>query len=136
MFLVMFFSASCGGTQKTIRNHMANGKKWFEQGDLDRAMAEYNQAIKVAPDHYAPYHGRAWVWYVKGQYDKALDDFNLAIKLSPDFSLAYRGRSHVLEQQGNLNGAIFDMKKYIELEPDDPDGTARLEALEQDTDGR
>ena len=136
IILLGVFCASCAGRKNAIRDHMANGKKWFEQGNLDLAMEEFNQAVKQDPDQYAPYHGRAWVWYVKGQYDLALADFNFAIKLDPDFSLAYRGRSHVLERQGDLTGAVEDMKKYIELEPDDPEGPVRLQALEKARDGR
>ncbi len=123
----LFLSVSCGGgSSKNIRDYMTDGRNWFEKGDYERALAEFNEAIEKYPDNYGPYHGRGWVWLEKKDYLAALADFDKVIELQSDFSLAYKARSYVWEKIGRLSDAIADLEHYLELEPDDPDASARL----------
>lgn len=137
MALAVTLSA-CGGGKPapapeyppSLRQYMESGREWFRRGELAFSLVDFNEAVKMYPDHYAPYHGRAWVWMEKGELGRALLDFNRALALNPDFALAYRGRSHAYERMGRIPEAIRDMEAYISLEPDDPTGPARLAELE------
>src|SRR5262249_46823091 len=51
------------------------------KGDLDRAIADYNEAIRADPERAEPYNNRGRVHHVKGDLDRAIADFNEAIRL-------------------------------------------------------
>jgi Flp pilus assembly protein TadD len=70
------------------------GLKAFGQGDLDRAAAEFGEALKLKPDE-AKYHGmRGAARLRKGDYDSAIADMKTAIQLNPnDLGANYRPSS-------------------------------------------
>jgi tetratricopeptide (TPR) repeat protein len=49
--------------------------------DLDGAMADFNQAIKLNPKYSAPYDNRGNIKEKKGDLNGANSDFDQAIKL-------------------------------------------------------
>src|SRR5215475_14574047 len=61
------------------------------KGDYDRAIADYNQAIKLKPSAEG-YFNRGNAQLGKGHYDRAIDDYNQAIKLKADFAPAFDNR--------------------------------------------
>ena len=54
---------------------------WSGMKEYGKAIAEYNEAIRLAPDSPYAYDGRAAVWSEKKEYDKAINDYNHAIRL-------------------------------------------------------
>jgi tetratricopeptide (TPR) repeat protein len=52
-----------------------------KKGDLDGAMADYNQAIKLNPKNALAYRCRGDIKQKKGDLDAAIADFNRAIQL-------------------------------------------------------
>jgi tetratricopeptide (TPR) repeat protein len=65
------------------------------KGDLDHALADHSEAIRVDPNFAPAYRQRAIVWRSKGDADKALADFAEAIRLDPKDAdaLFQRGRT-------------------------------------------
>src|SRR5215510_9865218 len=62
------------------------------KGDYDRAIADYNQAIKLKPSAEGYYFNRGNAQLGKGHYDRAIDDYNQVIKLKADFAPAFDNR--------------------------------------------
>ena len=52
-------------------------------GDLDRAVADYDQAIRLNPDYGYAYYGRGIAHALHGDHVNALIDYRLAAKLIP-----------------------------------------------------
>ena len=65
------------------------GLAYDGNGDLDRAIAEYDRAIELAPDWAEAHYKLGNAYGVKGDMDRALDVYSRAIELDPDFILAY-----------------------------------------------
>src|SRR6266511_3731541 len=61
------------------------------KGEYDRAIADYDQAIKLKPSAEA-YFNRGNAHLGKSHYDHAIDDYNQAIKLKADFAAAFDNR--------------------------------------------
>ena len=68
------------------------GNAYRSKGDIDRAIADYSEAIHLDPKYASPYNGRGNVYQDKKDYDRAIADYDQAIRLDPKYALAYNGR--------------------------------------------
>ena len=60
------------------------GVAYQAKGDLDRAIADYGQAISVSPDYAMAHSNRGQAYQLKGDNDRALADYDAAIKIDPN----------------------------------------------------
>ena len=72
---------------------MARGDAWSGKGELGRAIADLNEAIRLAPDVPVFYMSRGGVWMIRREPDKALADFTEAIRLDPKNPFCFRNRA-------------------------------------------
>lgn len=99
--------------------HFSRGNAYISKGDYDRAVADYDQAIKLQPDFAKAYNNRACAYIIRGDYDYAIIDLNQAIQLQPDSATeAYNNRGFIYTTKGNYNHAIADINQAIHLQPD------------------
>ncbi|MGE5141443.1 MAG: tetratricopeptide repeat protein [Rudaea sp.] len=64
------------GPKKYVFARMGRGVIWFNKGDIDRALAEFNEAIRVAPRFGSLYQQRSLIWIARCELQKALDDLS------------------------------------------------------------
>ena len=77
----------------------------------DRAIADFDEAIRLKPDFVSTLNNRANTFYVKGQFGRAIADFDEAIRLNPKFAEAYGNRGNVYRKRGIIDQAIRDYDK-------------------------
>ncbi len=75
------------------------GVIWAGLGAFDRAIADYNRAIKIQEDA-SFFYNRGSAWFELGDATKALADLERAIQLKPGYTRAYRQRNLVLRSSG------------------------------------
>ncbi|MGC8638586.1 MAG: tetratricopeptide repeat protein [Isosphaeraceae bacterium] len=97
--------------------HSGLGQAYHRLGEDERAIAEYNQAIKIYPDDPNAFIGRGDCCLSLGEPDRALDNYNEAIRLGPNYSRAYARRGKLLETKGEWDKAQADYDKAIQLDP-------------------
>ena len=56
------------------RAHYCRAVTWCAKGDFDKALGDYDEAIRLEPKLAWAYYGRAIVWRNRGEYDKAIAD--------------------------------------------------------------
>ena len=93
--------------------------KLFEDGDYQRALDKYDEALNETPNHIHAMRGRARSRMQLGQSTRALAEFNTAIALEPDFGPTYANRGILHDRQGRYGKAIADYERALELEPTD-----------------
>ncbi len=104
-------------SQMMAASYDNRGVAWHRKGDLDRAIADYNEALRLNPQFANAFNNRANDWNNKGDLDHAIADYNEAIRLNPHYTDAFFGRSLVWVNNGNLDRAIDDLSEVIRLDP-------------------
>jgi len=87
------------------------------KGEYDRAIQDYNQAIRTNAKFATAYNNRAIAYDTKGDYDRAIADYEQAIKLKPSAETYFnRGNAHL--GKSHYDHAIDDYNQAIKLKPD------------------
>ncbi len=90
-------------------------------GDFDRAIRDYDEAIRLAPTLAFAFSGRANAYVRKGQPERAIPDFDRAIELEPDESFLYHERGEIHAVRGFFDLAIQDFDTSIKLDAEQAD---------------
>ena len=115
----------------TAKAYQIHGVMLAMKGEIEMALGELNQAIRLNPKMQDAYMNRAFLWIAKQEYDKAIADCEEAIRLDPQYSLAYINRSAAWKAGGEYDRAISDLDEAIRLDPKDSrpwNGRAWIEA--------
>ena len=108
-------------SRETRRNvaiaYYSRGLAYYDKGDDDRAIAEYNEAIRLDPKFAYAYSNRGLAYDHKGDLDRAGPDYNEAIRLDPKYAQAYFNRGNAYYQKGDDDRAIADYSEAIRLDP-------------------
>jgi tetratricopeptide (TPR) repeat protein len=88
--------------QIAVKDFNNRGIAWRAKKNLNRAIADFTQALKATPDLARAYNNRGEAYSEKGEPDLAIEDFTRAIDLNPDFAAAYNNRGESWYEQGDL----------------------------------
>jgi tetratricopeptide (TPR) repeat protein len=86
--------------KRISKKHLAiiyynRGIAYKNKGQYDRAISDYDQAIKLNPKYATAYYNRGWTYKNKGERDKAIADYRKALEINPSHKKA-RGNLTVL----------------------------------------
>ena len=97
-----FFANQIQANPKSAFAFLMRGVVRLENEDLDHALADLDQALRLDPNYVPALTARAALWQWKNRLDQAIADSSRAIELDTRYSYAYveRGVFH------------FDMKEY------------------------
>ena len=104
---------------------MNRGAAYQAKGDLDKALRDFDEAIRLDPHNAGAYVDRGLVRSIKGAHDKALTDFEEAIRLNPNQREAYYNRTTDLWDAGKRDEIVADLTRTMELNPSFPGAYAR-----------
>jgi len=95
------------------------GVAYKSDGQYDRAIADYDQALRLDAGSAPAYGARGNAYESKGEHDRAIADYDQAVRLDPDYASAYNGRGNAYESKGEHDRAIADYDQAIRLDPAD-----------------
>ena len=85
--------------------------------DYERAIKDYNHAIKLRPEFWVAFNGRGLAHANRLNFELAIKDYDQAIKLKPDNAKAFYDRGLAKFGLCDLDGADADIAKARELDP-------------------
>jgi tetratricopeptide (TPR) repeat protein len=97
--------------------HTRAGRKLREQGRIDEAIGEFNEAIRINPTLAAAFDNRAFAYLMRDQYDEAVADLNEAIRLNPQDAYYHNSRGGTYTEMGQYDRALKDLSEAIRLNP-------------------
>ena len=83
---------------------MARGVGCAAKGQFDRAIPDFDEAIRLDPNYADAFYNRANAYAERRQYDRAIADYEAAIKLNPkDIWAAIKGRATAIALKNELD---------------------------------
>lgn len=93
------------------------GIQLFEQGRLDEALAQFEEAVRKQPDYLEGQVSIAVILIEKGRLDEAIPRLEKALALDPQCWFAHANLGLVRQKQGRRPEAIAHFRKAVELNP-------------------
>jgi tetratricopeptide (TPR) repeat protein len=88
------------------------------KGDRERALADYDLAIRTDPNNSAAFYQRGQLHRDARDFERALDDFGRMIRLDSRNLPAHYSRALVHLDMGDHDRAIRDLDQAISVKPD------------------
>jgi tetratricopeptide (TPR) repeat protein len=93
------------------------GLAYRTKGEIDRAIQDYGEAIKLNGKLASLYNNRGVAYDHKGEFDRAIQDYDQAIKLKPSPEVYFnRGNAYLAKAQ--YDHAIDDYNQATKLKAD------------------
>lgn len=93
------------------------GVAFRSNGEIDRAIEDYDQAICLKPEYYVAINNRGVAFMNKGELDRAIADFDRTIQLEPDYFAAFYNRTVAFGRKGLFERSISDYDVIINHDP-------------------
>ena len=113
--ILLFFGVSVYSARNSAREHNISGLTYQSKQQYDKALEEFNQAIKLYSGYAEAYFNRGMIFYKKKDYPDSLTDLNRAIQLDSQYTEAYFERGMLYCEEGKYDKALNDFDKAIKL---------------------
>ena len=97
----------------------ALGNIYLRQGQFDKALAHFNQAIAARADDLGSCVARGYIYAQQGKSEDALTEFRRCVQLAPNDLTSRRNLGGVLRQMGRNEEAIKEFEQAESLAPND-----------------
>ncbi|MCI0341898.1 MAG: tetratricopeptide repeat protein [Planctomycetales bacterium] len=88
-------------------------------GDDAAALADFDAAIRLVPDHTEARNGRGNLRAVREDFGGALEDYDVAIRSAPDSFRPLHNRARLHSDRGDLRAALADLDEAVQLGPEE-----------------
>jgi tetratricopeptide (TPR) repeat protein len=107
------------------------GGAHYYKGEFDRALTDYEQAIKLNPKSPSAFNNRCWTSAVVGRLQQAIEDCTESLRLEPDVANTHENRGFAYLKLSDFDRALADYEIALRLDPNRADnhygrGLARL----------
>jgi tetratricopeptide (TPR) repeat protein len=103
--------------EELAKLHTSRGVERRRAGDIEGAIGDYDQAIKLNPGDQFAFNNRANLWRDKGDLQRAIADYSEAIRIDPGYTAAYVNRGLLYERLKDVDNARADYQRAIDMPP-------------------
>jgi len=124
--VLLLISAWVPQAQSPATSHYLRGVDLLRNQEPTAAVAELDEAIKLAPQLAEAYDAKGRARLAEGDPASALGEFRHAIELKPSLAEAHLGLGLAVGQMGNLDAAAKEFRAAIRLRPGFAEAHKRL----------
>ncbi|MBI5824861.1 MAG: tetratricopeptide repeat protein [Chloroflexi bacterium] len=99
-----------------IDHYLARASCYLLMGQKERALADIDRALKMAPNHAFAMELRGEVYALEKNYDAALELFSRAQNINPHWAVPYFDRASILLDRSEFQPALEELNKAISLQ--------------------
>ena len=90
---------------------------WFRKGQFDRAIADFEVAVRLNPKDGAIRCNLGRVLHEKGEFDRAIIEYTEAVRIDSRVTFCVNNRGEVWRLKGDLDRALADQNEAIRTNP-------------------
>ncbi len=99
--------------------YILRGNSYKNDGLYNRAIADYDTAVRLDPDLPASYNNRGVAYGKLGMHQRAIDDYDIAIRLNSNDFVAFKNRGNAHFYLGDFGVAARDFETLADDKPSD-----------------
>ncbi|HYA26810.1 MAG TPA: tetratricopeptide repeat protein, partial [Thermodesulfovibrionales bacterium] len=88
------------------------------RGQVDKAIAEFQIALRLKPDYAEAHYNLGCAYAANGQMDKAIAEYQAALGLEPNLAEAHSNLGNAFAANGQMDMAIAEYRTVLQLQPD------------------
>jgi tetratricopeptide (TPR) repeat protein len=100
--------------------YLNRGEAHAALGQRERAIQDYDEAIRLDPSQVRAYVDRGISLAALGQRERAVQDYGQVVRLDPNNAAGYNGRCYSLAVLGRAADGLPDCERALQLHPNDP----------------
>lgn len=104
-----------------VTAHLHRGLVHADNGDLSRAIADYDATLQQDPDNGEAHFNRGLAFLELRDYDRAAADLERAAKLKPDDASVHLNRGITQAHKGDHDRALADYDRALTIDPANAD---------------
>jgi protein O-mannosyl-transferase len=97
------------------------GSSLYNQGQIDAAIDEFQQAIRLKPDYLQAHNDLGNALVKQERFEEAIRPFEVVVHLKPDFAEGHYNLGNALAKLGRPAEAIDEFRAAIRYAPDYPE---------------
>ncbi|RJR24500.1 tetratricopeptide repeat protein [Candidatus Microgenomates bacterium] len=102
------------------QNHNNLGDLYARRGEFEKAVEEFQAAIKLLPNYGDAYHNLANTYLQMGKLDLARQNYEQAIKANPNLWQSYQNLAVIYAENKDFDSAISFLDKALSISPENP----------------
>jgi len=122
-------TAKVAPSGQQIHNNL--GDVYARQGDLRKAVEEFQKAIEINPNYADAYHNLANTYQQMGQIDAAVENYQKALSINPKLWQSYQNMAAIYFNAGDFPKALENIKKALEIDPQNQQLQENLKVIEE-----
>lgn len=103
----------------TAMEHLAAGRKYLNNGQINEAISELSTAASLDPKLGEAHNLLGVAFAKKGMADRAKDSYERAVKAEPEDAQVLNNLGYTLYQNGNYRAAVDRLKRAAKMAPRD-----------------
>ena len=108
---ISFYTSGINANPKNVITLVTRGTLYHDQGNLQKAMLDYDNSIRIYPTYSMPYYDKGLIYEKLNDHNQAEKSFSLALK----YDSLYKDNNFLQEKSYlNLSSEKFILGKYDE----------------------
>jgi tetratricopeptide (TPR) repeat protein len=105
--------------RRAAEEHFQRGNQFDEKGQAERALEEWERAIRLNPDHFEAHYNLGLAYADAGDNPLAIEELSEALRVNPDDPDTLRELGGIFLEDGRVDDAIAPLRQALERAPRD-----------------